>query len=82
MRALWIVPAILVLVTGAQAKPGPAPAFRLTPSPGDYAVATDPLGAMLESDYFRAPSRRMTSGAACRFVFDPFDKQRLASICR
>jgi hypothetical protein len=37
---------------------------------------------MLESDYFRGPSRRITSGAACRFVFDPFDKQRLASICR
>jgi hypothetical protein len=37
---------------------------------------------MLESDYFRAPSQRVTSGSTCRMYFDPFEKERLARRCR
>ena len=82
MRPGWLAAALILTATCAEAKPGPAPDLRLTPSPAQYAIATGAVGAMLESDYFRGPSRRVTSGATCRILFDPFDKDRLASNCQ
>ena len=82
MRPALIAAALIVTAFGAQAKPGPAPELRLTVPPSDYAIAMGARGAMLESDYFKAPSQRVSSGAACRMYFDPFEKERLAAICR
>ena len=71
----------------AQAKPTPEidVAPRLTPTSEDTAVLVGPAGAMLESDYFRAPrpdnsdSRRPFP---CRLQLSVFDKARLATSCR
>jgi hypothetical protein len=82
MRPALIAAALVLLAAGAQAKPTGDPELRLTPQQSDYAIAMGARGAMLESDYFKAPSQRVTSGAACRLYFDPFEKERLAAICR
>lgn len=82
MRTGLITAAIIVFAAGAQAKPGPAPELRLTAPASEYATAMIATGAMLESDYFRAPSQRVTSGSTCRLYFDPFEKERLARRCR
>jgi|JXWW01.1.fsa_nt_gb hypothetical protein len=82
MRPALIAAALILIAFGAQAKPGADPELRLTPPPSDYAIAMGARGAMLESDYFKAPSQRVTSGAACRMYFDPFEKERLAAVCR
>ncbi len=82
MRLGWVITALLLTAATANATPGPAPDLRLTTSPSDHAIAVGALGAMLEADYFRGPSQRMTSGATCRLVFDPFEKERLAANCR
>lgn len=81
MRTLLALAATLLLVAGAQAKPGPAAEPKLGPSPSEYAIATEALGAMLESDYFKAP-QTFVSGNTCRLRFDYFDKGRLAAVCR
>ena len=73
--------ALVLLAAGAQAKPAADPELRLTPPASDYAIAMMATGAMLESDYFKAPSQRVTSGNACRMYFDPFETERLATVC-
>lgn len=82
MRAALIAAALMLMAAGAQAKPGTAPELRLTPTASDYAIAMAARGAMLESDYFTAPANRVSSGSACRMYFDPFEKERLAAVCR
>jgi hypothetical protein len=82
MRHGWVITALLLTAAAAQATPGPVPDLRLTPSPSEHAIAVGALGATLEADYFRAPSRRISSGATCRLTFDPFEKERLAANCR
>jgi hypothetical protein len=82
MRTGLMAAAIIIVAAGAQAKTGPAPELRLTMPPSDYATTMIATGAMLESDYFRAPSQRVTSGSTCRMYFDPFEKERLARRCR
>lgn len=82
MRTALIAAALMLIAAGAQAKPAAGPELRLTPPASDYIIAMGARGAMLESDYFKAPSQRLTSGGACRMYFDPFEKERLAAICR
>jgi hypothetical protein len=82
MRPYLLAAALFLVAASAGATPGPAPELKLTPSASEYAIAMEARGAMLESDYFNAPSQRFTSGAACRMFFDPFEKDRLAAICR
>lgn len=82
MRPVLTAAAAILISGGAQAKPATDPELRLTPPASDYAIAMTATGAMLESDYFKAPGQRVTSGSACRMYFDPFEKERLASICR
>ncbi len=81
MRMPFAVTTVLMLAAAAQAKPGPAPEAKLSPSTFEYAVATEALGAMLESDYFKAPQGNV-AGNTCRTRFDYFDKQRLTATCR
>jgi hypothetical protein len=82
MRVALITATVVLLTAGAQAKPGNDPELRLSAPASDYAIALAVRGAMLESDYFKAPSQRITSGTTCRMYFDPFRKDRLASLCR
>lgn len=82
MRTLLALTATVLLVGAAQAKPGPAPELKLSPSPSEYAIATEALGAMVESDYFKAPQGTFVSGNTCRIRFDYFGKQRLFASCR
>ena len=82
MRSVLALTATLALATAAQAAPGPAPDVKLGPSPSEYAIAIEALGAMLESDYFKAPQHTFVSGNTCRFRFDFFDRGRLAAVCR
>jgi hypothetical protein len=82
MRSGLALTATFVLATAAQATPGPAPDVKLAPSPAEYAIAIEALGAMLESDYFKAPQNTFVSGKTCRFRFDFLDKGRLAAVCR
>ncbi len=82
MRLALIAVALLMLAAGAQAKPAADPKLRLVPPPSENAIAMGARGAILESDYFKSPSQHVTSGSACRMYFDPFEKERLAAVCR
>jgi hypothetical protein len=82
MRSFLALTAIVLLATAAQATPGPAPDVKLGPSPAESAIAMQALGAMLESDYFKAPQNTFVSGNTCRLRFDYLDKERLAASCR
>jgi hypothetical protein len=84
MRPVLAVVLLLALATGAEAKHGPAPAKRLTPSPAELAIFMGPAGAMLESDYFRAPGATLAGRGLfpCRLRLDLFAKTRLAETCR
>jgi hypothetical protein len=82
MRKGMLVLALLGLPTLAAANPSPGPELRLIPSASEYTIAVGAAGALLESDYFKAPTRQVSSGRACRMEFDLFDKGRLSSNCR
>jgi hypothetical protein len=82
MRSILALTASLVLATAAQAAHGPAPDVKLGPSAGEYAISLEALGAMLESDYFKAPQNTFVSGNTCRLRFDYFDRGRLSATCR
>jgi hypothetical protein len=82
MRSVLALMATILLATAAQAARGPAPDVKLSPSLAESAIATDALGAMMESDYFQAPQNTFVSGNTCRFRFDYLDKGRLAATCR
>jgi hypothetical protein len=82
MRSFLALTATFLLALAAQATPGPAPAVKLSPSPAEYAIATEALGAMLESDYFKAPQNTFVSGNTCRLYFDYLATDRLSATCR
>lgn len=83
MRAVLVAAMILTLGGAAFAKPTPVSNPRLTASPADLAIAIGAAGAMMESDYFRAPGAQFSGhGAlACRLQSEMFSKIRLAQSC-
>jgi hypothetical protein len=82
MRLFSALTATFLLAAAVHAKPGSAPEVKLSPSAAEYAIATEALGAMLESDYFKAPQNTFVSGNTCRLYFDYLAKDRLAANCR
>lgn len=68
----------------AQAKPTPVEPQKLaTLSADDAAMTSEPLGAMLESDYFNVPPVPFAAGrmSPCRMQLRLFDKTRIAQSC-
>lgn len=83
MRAILALATILAFAGAAFAKPEQAQMPRLTPSPSELAIAIGAAGAMMESDYFRAPSAQFSGNGvfACRLQSEMFSKTRLARAC-
>jgi hypothetical protein len=83
MRAILAVAMILTCVAAAQAKPAPVHAPRLGPSPSELAIAVGAAGAMMESDYFKAPNSQFSGHGvlACRLQSEMFSKIRMAQAC-
>jgi hypothetical protein len=84
MRTLLALTLLVVFGAAVQAKPAPVERQPKVLAPEDSAMVTGPIGAMLESDYFRAPQ---TPSAAtrvfpCRLQLRVFDKTQLARACR
>jgi len=84
MRAVLAIAIFLTLSGAAFAKPAPLANPRLTPSPADLAIAVGAAGALVESDYFRAPAAQFSGHGAlvCRLQIELFSKVRLARACR
>lgn len=70
-----------LIATAVQAKPAPVEPIRLTPSIEETSMTTGPAGAMLESDYFRAPQRPLTAGRIFPCRLQMFDKVKVAQSC-
>jgi len=68
MKTLTALAMVLMLGSAAEAKITPSDRAAATPSANtDEAVMyAGPIGAMLEADYFRAPSTRAAAGGECR----------------
>jgi len=83
MNPLLVFIALLTLSAAVQAKPAPIEPLRLTHAPEEIAMSVGPAGAMLESDYFRAPARPVTAGRVfpCRLQLQVFEKTHLAQSC-
>ena len=83
MRAFLAAAIFSTCIVAATAKPSPPDELRLTPAPADLAVAVGAAGAMVESDYFRAPQQRYSSRgvSVCRLHTEIFSKLRLAQSC-
>jgi hypothetical protein len=83
MRAILAVAMVLTCVAAAQAKPEPAQSPRLIPSPSELAIAVGAAGAMMESDYFKAPNSQFSGHGvlACRLQSEMFSKIRMAQAC-
>jgi len=83
MRAFLAAAIFSTCIVAATAKPSPPEELRLTPAPADLAVAVGAAGAMVESDYFRAPQQRYSSRgvSVCRLHTEIFSKLRLAQSC-
>jgi len=83
MRAVLAIAIILTSAGAAFAKPAPPQTPRLTPSPADLAIAVGAAGAMVESDYFRAPNAQFSGHGvlACQLQSEMFSKIRLARSC-
>ena len=83
MRAFLAAAIFSTCIVAATAKPSPPEELRLTPAPADLAVAVGAAGAMVESDYFRAPRQRYSSRgvSVCRLHTEIFSKLRLAQSC-
>jgi hypothetical protein len=84
MRPALAFVLLVALSAAAEANYGPAPQKRLTPSPSDWAMFVGPAGAMLESDYFRAPAANVAGDGLfpCKLDLDLLAKTRLAMTCR
>jgi hypothetical protein len=83
MKALLTIAMLLALSATAQAKFAPVETPRVTISPEDNGIFVGPAGAMLESDYFRAPQTPVASGRLfpCRLQLQVFNKTQLAQSC-
>ena len=83
MRAVLAAVMILAGTAVATAKPEPPLSPRLTPSPAELAIAVGAAGAMMESDYFRAPQAQFSGHGvlACRLQSEMFSKIQLAQAC-
>ncbi len=83
MKALVGLAVLLALGATAQAKPVPVESQPVAISVDDSAIASGAAGAMLESDYFRAPQPPLAAGRVfpCRLQLRVFEKTRLAQSC-
>ena len=87
MKALVALAVILALSAtfGAtsQAKLAPLEPQQIATSPDDTDMVAGPAGAMVESDYFRAPQPPFAAGRVfpCRLQVRMFEKTRLAQSC-
>jgi hypothetical protein len=75
---------LLTLSAAAQAKYAPVETLRPTVPPDESAMLVGPAGAMLESDYFRAPpqpQQHSSDSNVCRLQLRVFDKTELAQSC-
>jgi len=79
--ALLTFSAVTLGAAAAQAKPAPVEPVRLTHATEETAMTTGPVGAMLESDYFRAPKRPITAERILPCRLEIFDKVKLAQSC-
>jgi hypothetical protein len=81
--ALALTLLLLTVQTTAHATYAPVAPQRLTPPPEESAMLVGPAGAMLESDYFRAPPAPIAARRVfpCRLQISVFDKTRLAQSC-
>jgi len=83
MKALFAFAVLLSLGATAQAKPTPVDPPAKALAPDESAISVGAAGAMLESDYFRAPQEPFAAGRVfpCRLQLRPFEKTRLAQSC-
>ncbi len=87
MKALIAFPVILALSVAfsatSQAKLAPLELKQIAASPGDTDMFSGTAGAMIESNYFRAPQTPFAAGRIfpCRLQVRMFEKTRLAQSC-
>jgi hypothetical protein len=81
MKVVLAFALFLTLSVTAYAKLAPVETPRLTPQSNDSAVLVGPAGAMLESDYFRAPQKPAPDSHMCRLQLRVFEKTQLAESC-
>ena len=83
MKVLTALALILALGAAAQAKPAPIEPQQLASSTEDASMFAGAAGAMLESDYFRAPQPPVAAGRVfpCRLQLRVFEKTRIAQSC-
>jgi hypothetical protein len=83
MKALIAVAVLLALGATAQAKVAPLERQMVAISADDSTINSGPSGAMLESNYFRAPQTPAAAGRIfpCRLQLRVFEKTRLAQSC-
>jgi hypothetical protein len=81
MKNLIAIAVLVSLGASAQAKPAPFEIRPLAISANDTVIQSGPAGAMLESDYFRAPQQPVAAGRLlpCRLQLRMFDTIRVAS---
>lgn len=76
---------VLAITAPAQGKLVVGPSLPVVAiSVDDTAIATGPAGALLESNYFNAPSPtpNFGRGNSCRAPVSLFEKTRLAQACK
>ncbi len=83
MKQLIALALFLAVSAAAQAKLAPGAQQPAAISPDDLTVSTEPAGATLEQDYFRAPQAAYAGARVfpCRLQLRIFDKTRLAQSC-
>jgi hypothetical protein len=83
MRALLAIATILTLTGTAFAKRAPVQPPPPLASPSELAIAVGAAGAMMETDYFKAPQAQFSGHGvfACRLQSEMFSKIRLAQVC-
>lgn len=85
MKGLPFTVMFLVLAT-AIAAAKPVPVSKINPmedlTRNDVDINSGPAGALLERDYFQAPSPFTAGGLPCRLQSAIFNKVRLAQLCR
>jgi hypothetical protein len=84
MKTLIAFAGLLALGATAHANFAPAKPQPVAISVNEWAIETGPSGAMLESDYVRAPQQPVTAGRIfpCRLQLYHFEKTRLAQSCK